>query len=107
MAASVVRPRFVPGPVLAPSKPRPPPPPTFLGYGESCFMARCTLDFEDKIVGTFSGYDKTLSIVEEVENACRLHASAAPGTTCGETRLTFLPHYRKECFGQLYFTFEA
>lgn len=108
MAAATTRPRFSLGPVLKPAFPRPPPPKDPLGYGDSCFRAQCFLAVNDETpVATFSGYDKSLGIVDEVENACRLHASTRPGSSCSPIKLTFLPFTRQECSGQLYFTFES
>jgi len=105
MAASLLKPRFALGPVLKPSYPKPPAPPGSLGYGDSCFHAQCTLENDAKIrLAKFSGYDKTLGIIEEVENACRLHAGKHRGSSCTQTRLTFLQH-KRECSGQLYFEF--
>jgi hypothetical protein len=108
MAAAVVnRPRFVVGPVLKPAFPRPPPPKDpQLGYGDSCFRAQCFLASGDDTLATFSGYDTSIGIVEEVENACRHHAATRPGSSCSPIKLTFLPYTRRECSGQLYFTFE-
>jgi hypothetical protein len=57
-------------------------------------------------IATFSGYDRTLQIVDEVENACRLHATVTPGTSCTAVRLTFLPSTTRGCSGQLYFSFD-
>ena len=59
----------------------------------------------EKALVTFTGYDKSLQIIEEVENACKLHAEKTPGALCGATRLTFLPSAARECAGQLYFEF--
>jgi hypothetical protein len=106
MAASVLKPRFTLGPTLKPSFPKPPRPPDTLGYGDSCFMAQCSLDSDGERLAKFTGYDKTLGIIGEVENACRLHADKYPGATCSPTRLSFLSSYEGECSGQLYFVFE-
>jgi len=105
-AATVNRPRFVLGPVLKPAFPRPPPPQNPLGYGDSCFRAQCFLAAGDDKLATFSGYDRSLGIIDEVENACRLHSATHPGSACTPTKLTFLPYTRRECSGQLYFTFD-
>lgn len=65
------------------------------------------MDATEARIATFSGYDTTLDIVGEVENACKIHAKTKTGTMCGETRLTFLPHTPRECSGQLYFSIEG
>lgn len=105
MAAVLRKPRFVLGPELKPSFPRPPAPPTLAGYGDSCFRAQCSLDVDMQRLVTFTGYDKSLGVVDEVENACKLHAKTHPGSACTPTKLTFLPHTRRQCSGQLYFDF--
>ena len=107
MASSLIR--FTAGPKLFSGNPRPPPPPRLLGGGDSCFKAECFLqdpEREDKKIATFRGYDKTLGIVEEVENACKLHAKTRPGHSCTSASLVFLPSTTQECSGQLYFVFE-
>lgn len=108
MAASLLRPkpyRFATGPVLASGSPRPPPS-GFGGHGAPCFKAHCLLQHGDDTIASFYGYDKSLDIITEVENACRLHSHVTPGTECTPTRLTFLPTSARDCSGQLYFTFE-
>ena len=106
MAASLLKPKFAFGPKLKPSFPKPPRPPESLGYGDSCFMAQCFMDFKGDNVAKFTGYDKSLGIIEEVENACRIHACKYPGATCGATSLSFISDLKRECSGQLYFVFD-
>ena len=98
--------RFKTMPFLKTQVPRPPfPPPRLPGYGDSCFRAQCFLSSGETRLATFSGYDRTISILNDVENACNIHAKIRGGV-CGETTLTFLTG-AMECSGQLYFTFES
>ena len=106
MAASIIKPRFTLGPQLKPSFPKGPRPPANLGYGDSCFMAQCFMDFDGTNVAKFTGYDKSLEIIGEVENVCKIHAGKYPGATCGATKLSFLASSNHECSGQLYFIFD-
>lgn len=106
MAASLLKPKFAFGPKLKPSFPKPPRPPDNLGYGDSCFMAQCFMEFKGDHVAKFTGYDKSLDIIGEVENACKIHAGQYPGASCGSTKLSFLASSNRECSGQLYFVFD-
>ena len=110
--SNIAKCKFVRGPVLKATTPRPPPP--FIrgvGYGECCFRAVCHLhagdDPRDPPAGKFSGYDRSVKIADEVEFACKLHALKVPGTHCGSPELTMLPSSRRSCQGELYFTFDG
>lgn len=98
--------RFTAGPPVRSWFPPPTKPPDDLGYGESCFMASCMLQDSRQVdILRIYGYDTTLNVIEDVENACRVRSRKHPNSTCGETKLTFLPPSRyRECSG-LYFEF--
>ena len=99
--------KFVLGPTLQPSPPRFKPP-RLPHYGDYCFRAVCFLHpgpLETPPKGKITGYDRSVTIAEEVENACKLHASKVPGVTCGPPQLTMLPSSPRECGGELYFVF--
>lgn len=74
--------------------------------GHCCFRAVCFLEGPATARVTITGYDKSIHIVEEVEDACRLHAAAVPGSTCAPPELTMLPPSSRTCSGQVYFAFE-
>lgn len=103
---------FTFGPQLQPESPRKPPGGFSRGFGRDyCFRAVCFLYAGDDEslphVGTFSGYDRTVKIADEVEGACTLHTIKVPGTRCSSPTLTMLPSTARECSGELYFTFEG
>lgn len=94
-------------PTLLPAPPRFTPPPT-VGFGDYCFRAVCVLvDAAENETGKISGYDRSVQIAEEVENACKLHARGRHGTRCLPPELTLLPGSHRECSGQLYFDFDV
>ena len=102
--------RFILGPKLNAAPPRKKPP-AIQPYANYCFRAVCFLydgsaeEAEKK--GKIVGYDRTVSIVSEVHNACRLHTKHSRGDlVCGEPELTMLPATPHECSGQLYFHFD-
>ncbi len=96
--------KFVLGPKLLPKPSRKS---MVDGHGDYCFRAVCFLDSGDATPrGVITGYDKSINIVQEVEDACRLHAAVVPGSTCGSPELTMLPPSSRTCSGQLYFVFE-
>lgn len=104
--------RFATGPAVAavsllPAPPRFTPPPT-LGFGDYCFRAVCFMvDSGDEVTGKISGYDRSVQIAEEVENACKLHTRGRHGTRCLQPELTLLPASPRECSGQVYFDFDV
>lgn len=101
----------VAGPKVAPTLLGPPPrfpPPRLLGYGDYCFRAVCFLvDDADDVAGHVTGYDRTVGIAEDVENACRLHRRGRNGVRCLPPELTLLPSGPLECSGQVYFEFNG
>lgn len=76
-------------------------------FGSYCLKAQCPMyDEAGRLVGRVMGYDRYVSIQDEVEHACRLEAARLPGVRCGEARLTLLSDYRKECSGEVYFVLD-
>ncbi len=99
--------KFSLGPKLLP-KPVSPHKTETVPTGNYCFRAQCFLDSGDATSrGVITGYDRSITIAQEVEDACSLHAAAVPGSRCGRPELTFfLPAPGQPCRGQVYFVFE-
>lgn len=92
--------KFSLGPKLKPK-------PVRIGNGDYCFRAVCFLESGGATPrGIITGYDRSIHVMREVEDACRLHAAVVPGSTCGPPELTLLPGTSRMCSGQLYFVFE-
>lgn len=98
--------KFTAGPPVRSWFPPPTTPPNDLGYGDSCFMASCMLQASDQTdIMRIYGFDTTLNVIDNVENACRVRSRNHPDSTCGETKLTFLPSsWHRQCSG-LYFEY--
>lgn len=97
-------PTFVVRPRLVLDRSPPDRPPWRRGYGSYCMKA--TSDLQDSngcLVGRVVGYDRYVSIQDDVEHACRLTAKGYPGATCNNPRLVFLGDMRKGCAGEVFF----
>ena len=78
-----------------PSKPTPP-----KGSGDYCFRAQVELLRDDKEIMKFTGYDHDFSILEKVEEVCKVHAENRNNSKCTQAKLFFLKEH-PECNGQI------
>ena len=99
---------FVTRPRLMVERGPPDRPPWRRTDGYYCLMASCDVRGDGgEALGRVVGYDRYLTIQDEVQNACRVTAAGTRGASCGPVNLTLLRHYRKECAGEVYFMFDG
>ena len=76
-------------------------PPWRKDFGDYCFRASCEVARQGKHAGRVVGYDRYMTIAEDVQRACS--RVARDGEECGTAAVTLLTASRKECAGQVFF----
>lgn len=76
-------------------------PPWRKGYGEYCFRASCDVQHQGCPVARVVGYDRYVTVAQDVERACR--AAAPDGHECSAASVTLLTRSRKECGGHVFY----
>ena len=75
-------------------------PPVPKGSGDYCFRGQVELMRDDKEIMKFIGYDKDFSILEKVQEVCKIHEGNRNNAKCTQAKLFFMKEH-PECEGQI------
>lgn len=69
-------------------------------FGNYCFRATCHITGGEG--GKVTGYDKTMKVGDDVENACRLVVGKDASRVCSEASIVMLPSSPRTCGGEIF-----